>query len=163
MTAVAEAPETGPLLLPCYDPAMIIDDEVRAFVLGQRIGRLATADADGRPHVVPICFALDGDVLYSPIDQKPKRGDYARLRRLRNIAANPHVQVLFDVYDDDDWSRLRYVQLRGVARVIEAGSEHERAVSLLRARYRQYERMALESRSMIAVEIGSAVGWRPPQ
>jgi PPOX class probable F420-dependent enzyme len=140
---------------------MIIDDDVREFVMGQRIGRLATVDGEGRPHVVPICFALDGDVLYSPIDEKPKRGDYARLRRLRNIASNPHVQVLFDVYDDDDWTRLRYVQLRGIARVIEAGAEHAHAVSLLRARYPQYTRMALGSRPVIAVDVQRAVGWRP--
>jgi PPOX class probable F420-dependent enzyme len=138
---------------------MIIDDVLRAFLVGQRVGRLATVDPAGRPHVVPICFALDGDELYSAIDEKPKRGDYARLRRMRNIAANPHVQVLFDVYDDADWSRLRYVQLRGVARVIDGGAEHERAVRLLRARYSQYGSMALESRPVISIDVQRVVGW----
>ena len=129
------------------------------FLRSQRIARLATVDASGRPHIVPICFALDGDVVYSAIDEKPKRGDYARMRRLRNIAANPHVQVLFDVYDDD-WSRLRYVQLRGMARVIGAGDEHVRAIALFRGRYAQYARMALESRPVIAIDVERVVGWR---
>jgi PPOX class probable F420-dependent enzyme len=139
---------------------MIIDNDVRAFIESQRIARLATVDGLASPHIVPICFALDGDVLYSAIDEKPKRGDYARLIRLRNIAANPRVQVLLDVYDDADWSQLRFVQLRGAARIIEGGAEHARAISLLRGRYRQYERMALESRPVIAVDIERVAGWR---
>jgi PPOX class probable F420-dependent enzyme len=138
---------------------MIIDDSTRAFVEGCRVGRLATADGHGRPHVVPICCALVGDVLYSPVDEKPKTGDYSRLRRLRNIASNAHVQVLFDLYDDGDWSRLRYVQLRGTARVIAAGEEHARAVAALRERYTQYGAMRLESRPVIAVDVGRVVSW----
>lgn len=139
---------------------MLISDEVRAFVEARRVARLATVDAAGRPHVVPICFALDGHVLYSSIDEKPKRGHYSRLRRLRNIAANPHVQVLLDVYHDDDWALLQFVQLRGVARVIESGAAHSRAISLLRARYHQYNGMALESRPVIAVDLQRVAGWR---
>ena len=140
---------------------MIIDAETRAFVLAQRVARLATVDEASRPHIVPICFALDAhtDTLYSPIDEKPKRGDYARMRRLRNIAANPNVQVLFDIYDDGDWQRLRYVQLRGTARIISAGDEHARALVLLRERYAQYAAMALESRPVIAIDVVRVVGW----
>lgn len=143
-----------------YDRRMVISDRVRAFVEAQRVARLATVDAEGRPHVVPICFALAGDVLYSPIDEKPKRDDYGQMRRLRNIAANPRVQVLIDVYDDGDWERLRYAQLRGAARVIEGGDEHAEAIALLRARYRQYRAMELERRPMIAVDVRRVVEWQ---
>ncbi len=138
----------------------MLDDTLRAFIAAQRVARLATADAHGRPHVVPICFALEGDILYTPVDEKPKRGDITRIRRLRNIAHQPHVQVLVDVYDDADWSKLRYVQLRGRARIIEAGDEHARALAALRARYPQYRAMALESRPVIAVDIERAVHWQ---
>ena len=139
---------------------MIIADNVRAFLDEQRVARLATVDERGRPHIVPICFARDGDVLFTPIDEKPKSGDYARLRRLRNIAANPAVQVLFDVYDDSDWSRLRYVQLRGNARVCQSSApEHARSLTLLRARYEQYVTMALESRPVIAITVTRVVAW----
>ncbi|MDE3095420.1 MAG: TIGR03668 family PPOX class F420-dependent oxidoreductase [Chloroflexota bacterium] len=137
-----------------------MDDTLRAFIDTRRVARLATADAHGRPHVVPVCFALLGDTLYTPVDEKPKRAAPAGLRRVRNIAREPRVQVLVDVYDDADWSNLRYVQLRGRARIIEAGGEHTRALAALRARYPQYRAMALESRPVIAVDIDRAVHWR---
>ena len=138
----------------------VIPSDVRAFAEGQRLARLATVDERGRPHAVPVCFALENDTLYTPIDEKPKRGDPAALRRLRNIAANPEVQVLLDAYDDADWSRLRYVQLRGHATVIAPGeAPHARAVALLRARYAQYRDMDLASRPIIAVHVRRAVQW----
>ena len=139
---------------------MIIGDDARGFIEGHRVGRLGTVDERGRPHVVPVCFALRGDVVYIAIDEKPKTADYRRLRRLRNIAANPQVQVLFDEYDDADWSRLRYVQLRGHARIIERGEEHDAAVALLRVRYVQYVEMALQSRPVIAIDVERVVEWR---
>lgn len=137
----------------------MIDAAIRVFIESQRVARLATADERGRPHVVPICFALEGDTLYTPIDEKPKSGDYTRLRRLRSIAINPQVQVLFDLYEDADWSHLRYVQLRGAARVIDTGGEHTKALSRLRARYDQYVGMKLEGRPIIAIDVERVVTW----
>jgi PPOX class probable F420-dependent enzyme len=96
-----------------------------------RVARLATVDPTGRPHVVPICFAIEGDMLYSAVDEKPKRT--RRLRRLTNIEANPAVEVLIDHYDED-WSRLRWARLRGTARIV----EDRHAVELLAAKYPQY-------------------------
>ena len=87
-----------------------IDAETRRFIEGRRVGRLATAGADGAPHVVPVVFALVGDDAYVVIDEKPKTT--LRLRRLRNIAENPRAALLVDVYDED-WSRLRWAMLRG--------------------------------------------------
>jgi PPOX class probable F420-dependent enzyme len=138
---------------------MLIDAGIRAFVDAQRVARLATVDETGRPHVVPVCFVLDGDTVYSAIDEKPKRAG-AKLRRLRNIEANSHVQLLLDVYEDADWTRLRFVQLRGRARVIGAGEEHMRAIRLLRARYSQYGHMTLEERPIVAIDVERVVEWR---
>ncbi len=137
---------------------MLIDLDLRAFIDSQRVGRLGTVDERGRPHLVPVCFALEGDTVCSAIDEKPKRG--GMLRRLRNIAANPEVQLLFDLYDDGDWMRLRYVQLRGTARIIESGDEHTRAIVMLRARYTQYASMALELSPVIAIKVERVVDWR---
>ena len=81
-----------------------------------RVARLATADANGVPHAVPVCYALLGDNLYVTIDKKPKRSDGRALRRLRNIVENPHVAVVVDRYDED-WSRLAWVMLRGRAEI----------------------------------------------
>src|SRR5437868_14592476 len=139
---------------------MAITDVTRRFIDRQRTARLATVDEHARPHIVPICFALRGDTVYIAIDEKPKTADYQRLRRLRNIAVNPQVQLLFDEYDDVDWTKLRYVQLRGVARIIHSGEEHDAAIVLLRHRYERYGMMALEARPLIAVEVQQVVAWR---
>ena len=104
-------------------------------VTSARIARLATIDADGRPHLVPIVFAVAGDTLYSAVDRKPKRS--TTLRRIENAGARPDVTILVDHYEED-WSRLWWVRLRGRARVLDEGEERERAIDLLVAKYPQY-------------------------
>ena len=99
------------------------------------MARLATVDPDGRPHLVPIVFALDGDTLYSAVDRKPKRSQ--TLRRIENARARPDVTILVDHYEDD-WSRLWWIRLRGHARVLDEGEERERALRLLAEKYAQY-------------------------
>jgi PPOX class probable F420-dependent enzyme len=105
-----------------------------------RVARLATADRRGSPHVVPICFAVDGDHLYSAVDHKPKRS--SELRRLDNLRANPAASVLVDHYEEN-WDRLWWVRADGVATVLEpddarAGEERDRALDLLTRKYDQY-------------------------
>jgi PPOX class probable F420-dependent enzyme len=124
-------------------------------VHGAPVARLATVDEEGRPHLVPICFALEGDVLYSAVDEKPKRS--RRLKRLANIRAQPEVTVLVDHYEED-WSRLWWVRLRGEARVLEAGSERDRALALLAARYDQYRAQPPKG-AVIAVRVREWRGW----
>jgi PPOX class probable F420-dependent enzyme len=115
------------------------------------VARLATVDRDGRPHVVPICFVLDGDTLYTAVDEKPKRT--RRLKRLENIEANPQVEVVIDHYEDD-WSKLWWVRLRGTARIV----EDPRAVELLAAKYPQY-RAQPPAGPVIAIEIEGRSEW----
>jgi PPOX class probable F420-dependent enzyme len=110
---------------------------VRARVQAARSARLATIDPDGRPHLVPIVFVLDGETLYTAVDAKPKRS--RRLRRIENARERPDVTVLVDEYTED-WRALWWVRLRGRARVLESGEEAERALGLLAAKYEQYER-----------------------
>jgi len=123
-----------------------------------RVARLATVDEVGRPHVVPIVFAYADGVLYSPIDAKPKSVEATRLRRVRNIVANPRVQVLIDRYDED-WFQLGYAQVRGTATLLEDGEEHWRAVELLEAKYAQYADMPLEGRPVIRIAVEQVVTW----
>ncbi len=123
-----------------------------------RVGRLATADRTGAPHVIPVCFAFDGRVIYSAIDEKPKRVSPRRLRRLRNIDVNPRVALVVDEYDED-WGRLRYVLVRGTAEVIDQGPEHARAVAVLRRKYPQYRRMRLEDRPVLRITPRRLVAW----
>jgi PPOX class probable F420-dependent enzyme len=136
-----------------------LDEQARRFLERRRLAHLATADARGRPHVVPICFTLIGDTLYVAVDEKPKTGELRRLRRLQNIAENPRVAILADVYDDADWSRLGFVLVRGSARILSQGEEHARAVAALRSKYAQYQAMALEARPVIAADIDSVTTW----
>ena len=112
----------------------------RAFLHQARVGHLATASADGVPHVVPVCFVFDGTCFYSAIDAKPKRVPGSKLRRLQNIQANPRASFLVDRYDED-WRRLRYVLVFGRAEILESGPAYERALALLREKYAQYRTM----------------------
>jgi PPOX class probable F420-dependent enzyme len=116
-----------------------------------RVARLATVGRDGRPHVVPICFVIDGSTLYTAVDDKPKRT--RRLRRLDNIEANPAVEVVIDHYEDD-WSKLWWVRLRGTARIV----DDPRAVELLAAKYPQY-RERPPAGPVIEVEIEERSEW----
>jgi PPOX class probable F420-dependent enzyme len=130
----------------------------RRFVDSQRIGRLATADKSGAPHVVPVCFGLADDRLYITIDRKPKRDRVQPLKRLSNIAANPQTAIVFDRYDED-WRRLAWVMLRGRAEILTSGAEHDRAQALLRSRYGQYAAMPIEELPVIAIHIERVTSW----
>ena len=135
-----------------------MDEGARRFLDRVRVAHLATADGAGAPHVVPICFALVGESLYVSVDEKPKHSAPMRLRRVRNIEANPQVAVVADVYDDD-WTRLGFVLVRGRARILIDGDEHRRAIDSLRERYVQYRAMALEERPVIAISIERVTSW----
>jgi PPOX class probable F420-dependent enzyme len=115
-----------------------------------RVGRLATADAHGRPLVVPVCYALDGGSIYSAVDAKPKRT--RELRRLRNLAENPLISLVVDEYDED-WTRLRYVIVEGTADVLTDGAEFSRAVDRLVAKYPQYRNLGLPRASGTVIRI----------
>jgi len=119
------------------------------------VARLATVDPDGRPHLVPIVFALDGDTLYSAVDRKPKRS--TTLRRIENARARPDVTVLVDHYEDD-WRRLWWIRLRGRARVLDDGDERERALELLAAKYPQYRDEPPDG-AVLAVDVVETRGW----
>ena len=127
------------------------------------MGHLATSTRDGRPLVVPICFAYHNAAFYIVIDQKPKRIGPFGLRRVLNIVENPKVCLLADDYDED-WKRLRYVIVQGKATILTKGHEHTAALLLLRRKYLQYRYMKLESRPIIKIKTLRTITWRatPP-
>ena len=136
--------------------------EARQFLEAHRVGHLATAGADGMPHVVPVCYALDDAALYFVADEKPKRRPARELQRLRNIGENPWVALVVDDYDDD-WTRLAWVLVRGTARTVTAAVVHVRALRLLRARYPQYVAMALDDpdrNPVVQVDPARVTFWR---
>jgi PPOX class probable F420-dependent enzyme len=133
---------------------------IEAFIRSSRVARLATVDAAGRPHIVPICYAYDGSRFFSAVDEKPKRVGPDMLRRLVNIRANPRICLILDEYDED-WSRLRFVIIHGTAGIEPAGADHKRAVNLLRKKYPQYRNMALAEgvNPVIAITPTKIVSW----
>jgi len=132
--------------------------EASRLVRAARVAHLATADESGRPHVIPICFVFDGKYFYSPIDEKPKRAAPTKLKRLRNIAANPRVALVIDRYAED-WRKLAYVLIFGKARLLRSGKIHQSAVALLRRKYPQYRRMGIDQRPMIVVTPVRISSW----
>ena len=124
-----------------------------------RVAHLGTSDQYARPHVVPIVFVWRDDVLYTPLDRKPKRDDdWHALRRVRNIETNGRVAIVVDRYDED-WTHLAWVMVEGVAMILENGDEREAAAALLVAKYVQYETLPLDGRPIVRVEIERANEW----
>jgi PPOX class probable F420-dependent enzyme len=119
------------------------------------VGRLATADAAGVPHVVPFVFVRDGKTLYWVVDRKPKRSQ--TLKRLENIRANPNVEVVVDNYSDD-WNQLWWVRVSGTARILEEEPEKDRALSLLREKYTQYSEASPDG-PVVAIDVNRVSSW----
>ena len=136
--------------------------EARQFLEAHRVGHLATAGADGAPHVVPVCYALDDEALYFVADEKPKRRPARELLRLRNLRENPRAALVVDDWDED-WTRLAWVLVRGSARVLSDPAAHATAVGLLRARYPQYRAMGLDDPArnpVVRIDPTRVVVWR---
>ncbi len=136
--------------------AMLTDAQYR-FLDSSRVGHLATADAQGAPHLVPVCYAVIGASAYITVDEKPKRTDIP-LKRLRNIIENPAVALTIDRWDED-WTRLAWVMLRGPAEILPDGAEHDSAQDRLRARYPQYRTMDIAPLPVIAIRIARVLAW----
>lgn len=137
--------------------------QVLAFVADRRVGRLATVDEHGAPSVVPFCYVMvdeaTGPAIVSALDEKPKRVPVTELRRVKNILRNSRVSLVVDDYSED-WRRLGFVQLQGRASIVDPGAPgHADAIDQLRAKYPQYERMALERVPLIWIADLSASSW----
>lgn len=137
-----------------------ISGQLQAYISSQRVARLSTVDAEGKPSLVPVCFALDGETFYIALDTKPKSVPPTRLKRVRNILANPNVALLLDSYYED-WTRLAYVMVNGTATIEEVGSErHVSAIDILREKYPQYREMPIEEQPVIAIAPVSIRSWK---
>jgi PPOX class probable F420-dependent enzyme len=128
------------------------------FLNRQRVAHLATVDDADRPHLVPICFACLDGLVYSAIDEKPKRVAPGALRRLRNLEANRNVCLLVDHYDED-WTQLAWLQVRGLAEAVADVRERSRALAALRERYPQYRSMDLESTPLLRITPLQVIQW----
>jgi len=126
----------------------------REYLRSSRRGFLATS-AGARPTLVPVCFCLKGDLIYSAIDRKPKG---PRLARLSNIMLNPEVAFLVDNYSED-WTELSYLLVHGHAELVNDEEEAQTARKLLRRKYPQYGRLKLDGRPILAIRIEKTKSW----
>ena len=133
-------------------PGIMVDNPLQMLLYTHRIGHLATADGQGGPHMVPVCFAYDGQAIYSAIDHKPKRRTGYAMKRVRNILANPRVAFLVHHYEED-WQRLYYVLIRGPADILAAGEERQRALACLEEKYAQYRDRRLTASDGLVIKI----------
>jgi PPOX class probable F420-dependent enzyme len=134
---------------------MPLGPEERRRVSDARVARLATTRPDGRPHVVPITFALSGETIVTAVDQKPKTT--TSLQRLKNLAAHPAASVLVDHYEDD-WSQLWWVRADGIGRVVTEGHEWQHWVEVLTQKYPQYGTNSPRG-PLIMLSVGSWTSW----
>ncbi len=129
------------------------------FLQQQRVGRFATADHNGQPHTVPVCYACNGTSCYIALDTKPKQVEPLRLKRVRNLLANPQVALVVDRYSDD-WDKLAFVLIQGMAALVPPeAAEHGQAIDLLRDRYPQYHEMPIHAQPVIAIRPVSVIAW----
>jgi PPOX class probable F420-dependent enzyme len=137
----------------------VLTEADRRFLAAARTATLATVAADGRPRLVPICFVVVGDVVWSPLDEKPKAvRDVRSLARVRDILERPAVSLLVDRWSED-WSDLAWLRLAGRASLVEPELVPAPVVAALREKYRQYRDHRLEVRPMIAIAIERATSW----
>ncbi|MBM3948680.1 MAG: TIGR03668 family PPOX class F420-dependent oxidoreductase [SAR202 cluster bacterium] len=135
-----------------------MNPQEKAFIASHRVARLATADAAGRPHAVPVGYAFDGRHIYSALDLKPKRTHALRLKRVRNILENPNVALVIDDYSED-WDSLAYVLVTGAAELVESPDEQRLAERLLREKYPQYARLLEPGSPTIRLTPARVVSW----
>jgi len=130
--------------------------EARRRFAAERVARLATVTAEGRPHLVPVVFAVEGGRVWTIVDRKPKRT--SDLRRLANVRAEPRVSLLVDGYDDRDWTALWWVRADGTGAVLDSPDDVDRAASILAAKYPQHAEDPPFGPAL-AIDVDRWVGW----
>jgi PPOX class probable F420-dependent enzyme len=135
--------------------ASVDELRIRRLAAAARVGHLGTVASDGTPHVVPVCFALLGDAVYSAVDHKPKRS--SRLRRITNLEATGVACLLVDEYDED-WSKLWWVRIDGSGRVVRDNAEVATALASLAEKYAQYVEQPPQG-AVLALDVIRVSGW----
>ncbi len=132
--------------------------DIEKFIAEHRVGRLATVSPDQQPHIVPVVYAYDGEHIYIVLDEKPKSVPPLRLKRVGNIESNARVSLLIDEYDED-WKKLAWVRIDGIAKILSRTDTTTRAIELLRAKYSQYRKMELTNKPVIEITIKKKAHW----
>ncbi|MEW6604287.1 MAG: TIGR03668 family PPOX class F420-dependent oxidoreductase [Thermoproteota archaeon] len=143
---------------------MDIDPAVEKFMERARIARLATADSESKPHLVPVVFVFDGNHFFIPLDEKRKTVKPAKLKRAKNINENPNVALLIDEYSED-WTRLAFVMIQGKASIVDRSQEStklQEAYKKLMTKYPQYQEIGLGEMCII-IKPEKVISWQNSQ
>lgn len=133
----------------------LTEEEAQRRLASARVARLATTGGDGQPHLVAVTFAVDGDLIYTAVDHKPKKS--TNLRRLRNIRENPRVALLADHYSED-WDELWWVRVDGWASVVEDERALQDPLDVLAERYEQYQ-LRRPAGPVIVIQVDRWKAW----
>lgn len=145
---------------------MIQQNQSLDLLHGSKIARLATVDpANNQPYVVPVVFAFNGNSIFIPIDDKPKKTmNSDQLKRVKNIQKNPNISFLIDTYDDNDWNNLAYLMIQGKARIVNVINDTDtikKAHFLLSEKYSQYKKGVVEMGvTCIVIDIQKTIYWK---
>ncbi|MGI9009868.1 MAG: pyridoxamine 5'-phosphate oxidase family protein [Nitrososphaeraceae archaeon] len=130
-----------------------------------KIARLATVDPENnQPYIVPVVFVFNGNNIFIPIDDKPKKTvNSNQLKRVKNIQKNPNISFLIDTYDDEDWNNLSYLMIQGIARIVDMLKDIDtiqKVHSLLSEKYFQYKKLVRMGDSCIVIDIQKVIKWK---
>ena len=131
----------------------------KEFIDNHKLAHLSTVDPGGNPHVIPVVYAFNGEVIYTPVDGKPKKIEGTELQRVKNIKNNSFVSVIVDEYSED-WDKLAWVQIRGYAGITDEGAEYQNGLELLLNKYPQYTELNLSISALIVITPVKIISWR---
>jgi PPOX class probable F420-dependent enzyme len=149
-----------------YKCDLIEDKKILKTLNNSKIARLATVDPENnQPYVVPVVFAFNGNNIFIPIDDKPKKTvNSNQLKRVKNIQKNPNISFLIDTYDDEDWNNLSYLMIQGKARIVNMINDIDTiktAHSMLSEKYLQYKKIGVGmGDSCIVIDIQKTISWK---
>jgi PPOX class probable F420-dependent enzyme len=134
-----------------------LPDWAQQMLAEGRVARLAMLDDEDRPRVLPVTYVLHAGLIYSAVDEKPKRAAGAELARVRFLRRRPEASVLVDRYDER-WERLAWVQVLVRAELVDVSSDRA-GVDALRAKYEPY-RDAAPPGPLLRLVPRRALCWR---
>ena len=144
---------------------MIQQKQLLESLYNSKIARLATVDPENnQPYVVPVVFAFNGNNIFIPLDDKPKKVNSNQLKRVKNIERNSNISFLIDTYDDKNWNNLSYLMIQGKARIVNMVNDIDTikiAHCLLSKKYLQYNKTVVGiGDSCIVVDIQKVISWK---
>ena len=159
-------PAKGTAMANKRDQVKLSQDELRVFLENAQTLQVASISPDGRPHLVPMWFAVDdeGCLVFTT---------YRSSQKVRNIERDPRVTLL--VEDGDVYDELRGVMIEGDAELVDDIDSTRDVMRLVGAKYygktpaasadrdvsrsRPDRRRTIPKRIAVRVRPGTVISW----